>query len=86
MRYDSFIVSTASGSVVGYIAVNITMIVARGRAPGFDFSDSSKARAAALTLLACFIISSRYWLVTVRRNRNWRNLAEEHARALRAME
>jgi hypothetical protein len=85
-KHDGFIVSTACGTVIGYVALSITFELTIGGSPTLDFQDYSNVRDAALLLLLSAMISGLYWLIAVRRDRIRRQVTEEHERALRAME
>jgi hypothetical protein len=85
-KHDTFIVSTACGAVIGYVALSITFELTIGGASTFDFQDYSDVKDAVLLLLLSVMISGLYWLIAVRRDRVRRQIAEEHERALRAME
>jgi hypothetical protein len=75
-KHDTFMISTACGAVIGYVALSITVEVAIGGA----------IQAAALLMFLSSITSALYWLTAVRRDRNRRRLVEQHEQALHAME
>jgi hypothetical protein len=83
---DTFVLSIACGTACAFVAISVTCLIAVGKAPGFDFGHPSNVSDGALMVLACSIGSALYWLVAGRRQRSRRQLAEQHERALRAME
>lgn len=82
---DTFAVFFACGTACGFVAIFVTFylltLITFGEASVFSGTDD-----VALMVLACSIDSALYWLAAVRRQRSQRQLAEQHERALRAME
>jgi hypothetical protein len=82
-KHDSFMKSVACGSAIAFVATSIACEILLGTSP---LSEPGNVRENALLALGSFIMSALYWLLAVRRTRNQRALAEQHERALRAME
>lgn len=75
--------SVPCGAAIGFVAICMTAEVTIGGSP---LSELDNVKDFALLSLGSSIMSTLYWLVAVRRIRNRRRLAEQHERALRAME
>jgi hypothetical protein len=80
---DTFMKSAACGTAISFIAISITSEIAVGGSP---LTEPENVREIALLLLGSFIMSALYWLVAVRQIRRQRGLAEQHERAVKAME
>ena len=82
-KSDTFTMSAACGTAIGFIVISIASEIAVGGSP---LTEPDNVRDIVLLLLGSFIMSALYWLVAVRRIRNRRALTEQHERAIRAME
>jgi hypothetical protein len=85
-KHDTFIVCTACGAVIGYVALSITLTIAMKFTRHVDFADPFKVWNVGFLALFSSIMSGLYWCVAVRRDRRHRQMIEEQERAIRAME
>lgn len=91
LRRDSFLMAFVVGTVLLSAGVGITLLATVGTSLGMDIDDPY-VRYAAITILVAIVLavsallSALYWLFAVRRDRRHRLLAENDARAIRAME
>jgi hypothetical protein len=83
---DGFLIATASGAIAGYGAITMTFLIATGEAPGLEFDKPSNTRSLANMLLVTLAISVLYWVLSIRRERNWRRIDMQDDLTLRAME
>ena len=85
-KHDTFMICTACGAVIGYVALSITLKIIMSVTQYFDFADPFTVWNAAFLVLFSSIMSGLYWYVAVRRDRHHRQITEEQERAIRAME
>jgi hypothetical protein len=64
----------------------MTFLIATGEAPGLEFDKPSNTRSLANMLLVTLAISVLYWVLSIRRERNWRRIDMQDDLTLRAME
>ena len=86
LNKDGFLIATVSGALLGYVAMTITFLILMGKTPGLEFDSPSNTRNIATMFFITLVISVLYWLVSIRRERNWRRIDTQDDLALRAME